>query len=207
MIKKIIILVLVISIVTFSIACGKVHNGLSQVRATSATILYAEDLAEDEFVDQVDIYRSMCCPVDSESEDTPTWEPFYNAHVRINVKNGLSYRVAITKLYFVVKNYYGNGNDFVSSDIALTGQSEIPASVDGEASEANIIGIFTDVHGGNQYFPGSDEPISVYGVKNVVFYVEAMSEVGETLKFSTSFAVDFSNIDLCSNGYYSADEC
>ncbi len=197
--KRIILLVVVTLFVTFNMACDKVNNELSQVRSTSVSVSYGDD---DSTSGAVDLTKNKCCPTDTTSGEEDV-EPFYNAKAKFVVKNSLTYRVVLTNFYFVVKNYYGDGNDFVSSDIALMGNTELQGVEEGGAdTETTVYGYITNAYDGKQYFPGSTDAISAVGLKNVVFYVNAVSEVGENLVFSSSIAVDYSDYDMCQDDYY-----
>ena len=184
------------------VACGKVHNEISQIRVTSISVGNTNKFYDggDKIVtNQIDTEQVICC-----KSDDPTdceYEDFYDGKVMFKIKNNLNYVIQLTHFYYVVKNYYGGGNDYISPNLAFVGDNIIDGSDASTGQNQEIIsyGAFTDASNGKQRFASSNETIDDIGTKNVIFYLTAITERGETLTFSRAVPVVFGPVDQCDN--------
>ena len=198
--KSVILLAVATLLLVLTVACGKVHNEISQIRVTSISVGNTEKFyngGDKNVTNQIDTARVQCCksddPTDCEDED------FYDGQVKFRIKNNLNYDVQLTHFYYVVKNYYGGGNDYISPNLAFIGDDIIDGSdAAGNQNEGiTSYGAFTDTWNSGQKFAASNETIADVGTKNVIFYLTAITERGETLTFSRAVPVVFGPVDQC----------
>ena len=113
--KNVILLAAATLLSVLTVACGKVHNEISQIRVTNISVGNTKNFYEHNDSDMksvtnnIDVLGACCC-----SDEEIETEPFYNGWVQFKIKNNLRYVAELSHFYYVVKNYYGGGNDYVS---------------------------------------------------------------------------------------------
>jgi hypothetical protein len=103
--KGLILVVSAMVISVFCVACGKVHNEISQVRVNKIAVGNTKVFIESEDVvgNEIDIEAHLCCSTGSGDIEI-TSEPYFNGIVRFQVINDLGYDVELSHYYYVVKN-------------------------------------------------------------------------------------------------------
>lgn len=214
--KNLTFVVLLVAISAFIVACGKVHNEISQVRISKIAVGNTSNFhqsADNVFTNEIDIEKGLCCTsecldsTDSSGSCKVTREPFFDGQVRFTISNHLNYAIELSHFYYVVKNYYGGGNDYVSPNITFFGGSIIDGNnqVSGNTNELVTFGAFSDAWNDGQKFVGSNEMISPVTTKNVIFYVTAISQTGEVLTFSRAVPVVFNYFNQCDTDKLACD--
>ena len=216
--KNMILLAAATLLSVLTVACGKVHNEISQIRVTNISVGNTKNFYEHNDSDMksvtnnIDVLGACCC-----SDEEIETEPFYNGWVQFKIKNNLRYVAELSHFYYVVKNYYGGGNDYVSPNFSFIGSNiidgaptenentDVPIDNNNNNNENEIVtyGPFSDAQGDHQRFASSNEVIEAVGSKNVIFYLTAITESGQVLTFSRSIPVDMTNLNQCEDDSYS----
>lgn len=221
--KKIITLVIVVLFSVYFIACDKVHDAPSRLRIGAIGVSTEapkesssggdeEDETEYHWSLGLDLFGGTC--IDPEDQKY-TAEPFYDSYVNFVIRNYFKFHVTLTHYYYIIKDYYGNGNDYVSPNLGLIGNTVLVGNGSDEASSTDLFGntsnkvpqdvvygIFLPTSGEcGRRLPGSQEIVQEVGTKNIEFHVFARADNGKEIETTRTMALTLKEYSACPSGY------
>jgi len=114
--------------------------------------------------------------------------------LELNVRNDYLGDVRFTHGWFRITNADGNGNDFRTKKLALSGDVYAPGY--GKESELRIL--FADASSGVKLFPGSGTPIPEdLGFRNITGHFFGKDPQGKRFRIKLRFAVSIGNVNRC----------
>jgi hypothetical protein len=139
----------------------------------------------------IDITRNTCGATTSSAEDN-TPEPYGDDSVEFTVVNTSPFLVRFNRMRYVVEDATGNGRDYRSPFLAISGDAVSAAS----NATVKVSSLFMDATVPNKSFAnGSTRPST--GFKNVTFTVFGESESGEEVSTSGSVTLSFDDFQNC----------
>ena len=144
----------------------------------------------------IDIVQGSNCDSDATTNDP---EPFYDTYAAISVRNNLSERVEFSSLKFILYNFNNTGDQFESTEIALTTQSNSSVESKGETTTI-LVPIFKAASGCK--FPGTPQAacsgaFSAEGLGTVEYILTGESASGELVTLTANTTAAFANYNRC----------
>ncbi len=169
--------------------CAEEKIRIASIASIQAINIYDLGIAGEKSVGVVDVIQNVC---DSEGN----LEPFEETYVGLELKNNTYTSLRLKRFYFIVKDAFGSGSDYRSPRMALSGRQSVPPGDEIVETKA----VFLMTNDTDKQFVGSSTLLSAFrGLKDVTFFITAITGRGRTVRKRVVQTVYFTDLNRCAD--------